>query len=100
MAGPDIEALAAWADGRADISHPSYWAKAPGAVRAILAQAHGWEAVRGPGPMTFREAQLSLQLLAEQHLGAPTRAEVYAAKAAEDAAAAAAADAYLAATGG
>jgi len=49
--------------------------------------------------MTFREAQLTLQLLAEQQLGAPARAEVYAAKAAEDAAAAAAADAYTSTRG-
>lgn len=37
--------------------------------------------------MTWREAQLSLQLLAELRVGAPSRADTYAAKAAEDAAA-------------
>lgn len=36
--------------------------------------------------MTWDEAQMSLQLLAELGVGAPARAQVYAAKAAEDAA--------------
>lgn len=36
--------------------------------------------------MTWHEAQLSLQLLAEMRVGALSRAELYEAKAAEDAA--------------
>ena len=50
--------------------------------------------MRGPGPLTWREAQLSLQLLAEQRVGSPARMAVLEAKAAEDAAASAAASAW------
>ena len=50
--------------------------------------------MRGPGRLTWREAQLSLQLLAEQRIGAPARLALLQAKAEEDAAAAAAASAW------
>ena len=50
--------------------------------------------MRGPGPLRWREAQLSLQLVAELRLGAPSRQAVLQAKAEEDAAAAAAASAW------
>ena len=50
--------------------------------------------MRGPGPLTWREAQLSLQLAAEQRVGAPARQAILQAKAEEDAAAAAAASAW------
>ena len=43
--------------------------------------------------MTFAQAQLSLQLMAEERYGGPTRAEAYARKAREDAAASALAEA-------
>lgn len=36
--------------------------------------------------MTFEQAQLSLQLMAEERIGAPTRSEAYARRAREDAA--------------
>lgn len=52
----------------------------------ILAARHGWEAIRGPGPLTFREARLSLQLLVEEEIGAPREARAQERKAAENAA--------------
>lgn len=52
----------------------------------ILAHAlGGWEAIRGPGPISWLEAQLSLQHLSEERVGAPLRL----ARAVEDKAAAA-----------
>src|SRR5215471_14985106 len=80
---PTVEALAGWADGRLDASHPAVWAAAPEALQAILADRHGWAAVHD---MTWREALLSLQLLAEERVGASSRRAILEAKAAEDAA--------------
>src|ERR1035437_4380789 len=59
----------------------------PTLADAILARDYGWESVRGPGPMTWRERATSLQLAAEERHGAPVRARVLAAVAQEDAAA-------------
>ena len=84
------EVLEWWTDGRLDISDPIVYGVAPDAALAVLAHEYGWEAVRGPGPMTWREAAASLQLLAEERYGAPRRAVVYADKAREDRVAAAA----------
>lgn len=91
--GPVVEAIAGWADNRIDISHPSVWVEAPEAARAVLAHKFGWEAVRGPGPLTWHEAVLSLQVLAEERIGTAQRQQVLEAKQAEDAAANAAAQA-------
>jgi hypothetical protein len=84
------QALEWWADGRLDISNPAVYGVAPDAALAVLAREHGWAAVRGPGPMTWREAAASLQLIAEERYGAPRRAVVYDEKAREDRAAEAA----------
>ena len=79
--GPDAEALAAYADGRLDLTNPAVAVNAPLAVRAILAREFGgYEAIRH---MTWPEAQAALQLLAEERVGRALRA----ARAAEDAAA-------------
>lgn len=83
-----IEALEAWADARLDVSDPIEWAKAPDALRAILAGRFGWEAVRGPGVLTWREAQLSLQLEVEERIGRRLRERVAEINAEQDAAAA------------
>jgi hypothetical protein len=76
-------AIGEYADGDFDISDPTVWINAPYAALAVLAQVNGWANVRGPGPMTWREAAASLQLAAEEHHGAPTRARITAAYDAE-----------------
>ena len=81
------QAIGAWSDGRLDISDPAVYAHFPTLADAILARDYGWESVRGPGPMTWRERATSLQLAAEERHGAPVRARVLAAVAQEDAAA-------------
>jgi hypothetical protein len=84
--GPDADAIREWADGRLDVSDPVVWATAPRAIVAILAREWGWEAVRGPGPVTFEEAVLYLQLIAEERIGTVIRERARMARAAEDAA--------------
>ena len=86
MSVEDGEVLAHWAEGRIDISADGLWAAAPGALQAILAARFGWEAVRGPGPLTFLEARLSLQYEAEERVGGPMRESARLARAREDAA--------------
>ena len=80
------EALARWSEGRLDVSHPAEWLRAPKAIEAIAAQRFGWEAVRGPGPLTFEELQLSLQLAAEERVGWLVRETARQARAEQDAA--------------
>ncbi len=88
MDEPTVEVIAGWADGRLDISHPHWIAYASEAVQAILAHTLGsWEALRGPGPVTWREAQLSLQVMAEERVGTRARQALMEAKAREDGAA-------------
>lgn len=81
---PEVEVLAGWADGVIDITQPGYWLRAPRAIAAILADKIGWEAVRGPGPVTWAEALLMLQLEAERQVGAPMRNSARMARAIED----------------
>ncbi len=64
-----VEALGAYADGRLDVSEPALFGSVPDALRTIAASRTSWEAVRGPGPMTWRETMLTLQLAAEERLG-------------------------------
>ena len=84
------EVLSLWAAGRLDASDERLWTEAPGALRAILAERHGWASLRGPGLLTWREANLSLQLAAEERVGAVLRLTAEIARAQEDAAWAAA----------
>ena len=81
-----VEVIAAFADGTVDISDPGAWLRSPEAIQAILAERHGWDDVRGPGPLTWHEAKLSLQLLAEERVGWLQRERAAAARAHEDAA--------------
>jgi hypothetical protein len=82
-----VEVIAAFADGTVDISDPGTWLRSPEAIQAILAEREGgWANVRGPGPLTWHEAKLSLQLLAEERVGWLQRERAYAARAHEDAA--------------
>jgi hypothetical protein len=53
---------------------------------AILADRNGWEAVRGPGELTWHEANLSLQVAAEKQAGFRMRERARMARAQEDAA--------------
>jgi hypothetical protein len=69
----DVQYLELWASGHIDVSDDTVWAAAPEAVQAVLAERFGWDAIRGPGPLTYREARLSLQLAAEERVGAPLR---------------------------
>ena len=91
--GTTVEGLAAWADGRLDISRtigdtglPVLWFQAPEVVETVLAERFGWDAVRGPGPLTWHEAKLYLQLDAERKVGRPMREAELSEHAREDAA--------------
>lgn len=84
----DVDAIGAWVDGRLDPSEPANWAFSPGAVRAILAERWGWEAVRGPGPLTWEEAKLSMQISLEERMGFVMRKTAEIARGEEDAMAA------------
>ncbi len=80
-----VEVIAAWADGTVDISDPQVWLASPEAIAAILAERRGWDDVRGPGPLTWHEAKLSLQLAAEERVGWLQRERAYQRRAQEDA---------------
>ena len=81
----DAEVLAGWADGILDLTEPAVIRAAPGAIGAILARDFGWQSVRGPGPVTWREALLTLQLRAEERIGFVVRERARMLKAIEDA---------------
>jgi hypothetical protein len=85
FSGATVEVLAGHADGLLDISDPGTWLRSPEAVQAVLAERFGWDVVRGPGTLTWHEAKLSLQLIAEERFGAHTRRDAYTARAKEDA---------------
>lgn len=79
------EVLSAFTDGTIDITEPAVWFYAPEAIQTILAERHGWDGVRGPGPLTWHEAKLSIQLLAEREIGSAVRREAWRARAEQDA---------------
>ena len=84
FSGEAPAALADWADGRLDITEPYAWRRSPEAIAAILASRWGWEAVRGPGPITWTEALLTMQLDAEERIGSEMRRRQRDLRAAED----------------
>lgn len=71
MGGPGAEVLAAWADGRIDISERHWSLTAPDAVEAIL----DYHFPDGRHRDDQRIARVRLQLLAELHVGSVMRAE-------------------------
>lgn len=84
--GTVVDVIGAHVDGRIDITEPTVWFAAPEAVAAILASEIGWDwqAIRGPGPITWREAQFMLQIQAERSYGRPLRERLAMARAFED----------------
>lgn len=74
--------IGAWADQRLDISHPAVSIHAPELIEVILARAFGDPQVIY---RSWRKTQIALQLIAEEQVGAPRRADAQAARDREDA---------------